>query len=236
MTKPLIGLTLDSEEPGGYSKLPWYALRQNYCTAVVRAGGLPVLLPHEPEQADAYLDEIDGLIVTGGNFDVDPALFGDTTRHPTVKTKDRRTAFEVNVTKGALARNMPVLGICGGQQLLNVALGGTLIQHIPDEVDGALAHEQPNPRTEAGHIVTVKPGTLLHRICGAEELAVNSAHHQAVKAVGEGVVVDAVAEDGVIEGIEHPGYRFCLGVQWHPEYSISSGDDRIFDAFVAACR
>ena len=236
MTKPLIGLTLDSEEPGGYSKLPWYALRQNYCTAVVRAGGLPVLLPHEPEQADAYLDEIDGLIVTGGNFDVDPALFGDTTRHPTVKTKDRRTAFEVNVTKGALARNMPVLGICGGQQLLNVVLGGTLIQHIPDEVDGALAHEQPNPRTEAGHIVTVKPGPLLHRICGAEELAVNSAHHQAVKAVGEGVVVDAVAEDGVIEGIEHPGYRFCLGVQWHPEYSISSGDDRIFDAFVAACR
>ena len=236
MTKPLIGLTLDSEEPGGYSKLPWYALRQNYCSAVVRAGGLPILLPHEPEQAEAYLDEIQGLIVTGGNFDVDPALFGDTTRHPTVKTKDRRTAFEVNVTKGALARDMPVLGICGGQQLLNGVLGGTLIQHIPDEIDGALAHEQPNPRTEAGHIVSVKPGSLLHRICGIGELAVNSAHHQAAKGVGPDVIVDAVAEDGVIEGIEHPGYRFCLGVQWHPEYSISAGDERIFDAFIAACR
>lgn len=236
MTRPIIGLTLDSEDPGGYSKLPWYALRQNYCSAVVRAGGLPILLPHEPEQADAYLEEIDGLLVTGGNFDVDPALFGDASRHPTVKTKDRRTAFEVNVTRGALARDKPVLGICGGQQLLNVVLGGTLIQHIPDEIDGALAHEQPNPRTEAGHIVTVAPGTLLHRICGAEELAVNSAHHQAAKGVGKDVVIDAVAEDGVIEGIEHPGYRFCLGVQWHPEYSISVGDDRIFDAFIKACR
>ncbi len=236
MTRPIIGLTLDSEEPGGYSKLPWYALRQNYCAAVVRAGGLPILLPHEPEQADAYLDEIDGLLVTGGNFDVDPALFGDTSRHPTVKTKDRRTAFEVNVTRGALKRDKPVLGICGGQQLLNVVLGGTLIQHIPDEIDNALAHEQPNPRTEAGHIVTVAPGTLLHKICGAEELAVNSAHHQAVKDVGPDVVIDAVAEDGVIEGIEHPGYRYCIGVQWHPEYSISIGDDKIFDAFIKACR
>lgn len=236
MTRPIIGLTLDSEEPGGYSKLPWYALRQNYCAAVVRAGGLPILLPHEPEQADAYLDEIDGLLVTGGNFDVDPALFGDTSRHPTVKTKDRRTAFEVNVTRGALARDKPVLGICGGQQLLNVVLGGTLIQHIPDEIDNALAHEQPNPRTEAGHIVTVAPGTLLRKICGAEELAVNSAHHQAVKAVGPDVIVDAVAEDGVIEGIEHPAYRYCIGVQWHPEYSISVGDDKIFDAFIKACR
>lgn len=236
MTRPIIGLTLDSEEPGGYSKLPWYALRQNYCSAVVRAGGLPILLPHEPEQADAYLDEIDGLLVTGGNFDVDPALFGASSRHATVKTKDRRTAFEVNVTRGALKRDKPVLGICGGQQLLNVVLGGTLIQHIPDEVGDALAHEQPNPRTEAGHLVTVTPGTLLRKICGAEELAVNSAHHQAVKEVGPDVVVDAVAEDGVIEGIEHPGYRYCIGVQWHPEYSISVGDDKIFDAFIKACR
>ncbi len=236
MSLPAIGVTLDSEQPGGYSKLPWYALRQNYCEAVVRAGGLPVLLPHEPEQAGAYLDRLDGLVITGGAFDVDPGLFGATTRHATVTTKDRRTAFEIGVTRGALDRDMPVLGICGGQQLLNVILGGTLIQHIPDEVGGALAHEQPNPRTEAGHTVTVTPGTLLHRICGTGPLAVNSAHHQAAKSVGPGVVVDALAEDGVIEGIEHPGRRFCLGVQWHPEYAISAGDTKIFDAFIAACR
>src|SRR5262249_6165463 len=151
----------------------------NYCGAVVRAGGLPILLPHEPEQADAYLDMIDGLIVTGGAFDVDPALFGAAMRHVTVTTKERRTAFELAVTRGAVGCDMPVFGICGGQQLLNVALGGTLIQHIPDEVARPLAHEQPNPRTEAGHTVRVEKGTLLHRITGMDELPVNSAHHQA---------------------------------------------------------
>jgi putative glutamine amidotransferase len=233
---PVVGVTLDSEEPGTYSKLPWYALRQNYCEAIVRAGGLPFLLPHEPERAEAYLNHIDALVVTGGAFDVDPALFGAATRHSTVKLKTRRTAFELEITKGALARDMPVLGICGGQQLLNVVLGGTLIQHIPDEVESALPHEQPNPRTEAGHRVAVAPGTLLHRICGVAELEVNSAHHQAVKTVGAGVVVDATAPDGVIEGIEDPRYRYCLGVQWHPEYSISLGDEKIFDALIAATR
>ncbi|HEY4220465.1 MAG TPA: gamma-glutamyl-gamma-aminobutyrate hydrolase family protein, partial [Myxococcota bacterium] len=178
----------------------------------------------------------DGLIVTGGAFDVDPALFGATSRHETVITKDRRTAFELAVTRGALASDKPVLGICGGQQLLNVVLGGTLIQHIPDEVPNALAHEQPTPRTEPGHTVAIEPGTLLHRITGADHLAVNSAHHQAVKAIGPGIIIDAVAPDGVIEGIEDPRYRFCLGVQWHPEYALSRGDTRIFDAFIAACR
>ncbi|MFI5023577.1 MAG: gamma-glutamyl-gamma-aminobutyrate hydrolase family protein [Alphaproteobacteria bacterium] len=234
MTRPAIGLTLDAEPPGGYSKLPWYALRQNYAGTIAAAGGLPVLLPHEPERVEDYLGRLQGLVVTGGAFDVDPGLFGAASRHPTVKTKDRRTAFERAILAGALRRNLPVLGICGGQQLLNVVLGGTLIQHIPDEVERALPHEQPNPRTEAGHTVRVAKGTLLHEITGTDELAVNSAHHQAAKEVGAGVVINATAEDGVIEGIEHPGYRFCLGVQWHPEYLISPGDGRILEAFVAA--
>jgi putative glutamine amidotransferase len=127
---------------------------------------------------------------------------------------------------------MPVLGICGGQQLLNVVLGGTLIQHIPDEVPGSVAHRQPNPRNEPGHSVRVVAGTLLHRITGVESLGVNSAHHQAVKEAGPGLVIDAVAEDGVVEGIEDPRQRFCLGVQWHPEFEINEADRLIFRAFV----
>src|ERR1051325_4594654 len=221
MPLPVIGLTLDSEKPGGYSKFPWYALRENYCGAVVRAGGLPILLPHEPEHAASYLEQIDGLIVTGGAFDVDPTLFGAGERHATVTTKERRTAFELAITRAAVASDKPVLGICGGQQLLNVALGGTLVQHIPDEIAGALAHEQPNPRNEPGHSVAIVAGTLLHRITGAAELPVNSAHHQAVKEGAPGLVVDATASDRVIEGIEDPRRRFCIGVQWHPEFAIS---------------
>ncbi|MCW5729437.1 MAG: gamma-glutamyl-gamma-aminobutyrate hydrolase family protein [Alphaproteobacteria bacterium] len=236
MSIPVIGITLDSEEPGGYSRLPWYALRQNYAESVVAAGGLPVMLPHEPEQAARYLDRIDALVVTGGAFDVDPALFGAASRHHTVKLKSRRTEFELAITRGAIERDLPVLGICGGQQLLNVVLGGSLIQHIPDEVPGALAHEQPNPRTEPGHVVKVGAGTELHRIVGRSELPVNSAHHQAVKDIGPGVAINAIAPDGVIEGIEVPGRRFCLGVQWHPEYAISEGDRLIFEAFVRAAR
>jgi putative glutamine amidotransferase len=232
--RPVIGLTLDSEVPGGYSQYPWYALRENYCAAVTKAGGLPVLLPHEPDQAEAYLDGLDGLVVTGGAFDVDPRHFGAETRHASVTTKDRRTAFEIAVTRAALARDLPLLGVCGGQQLLNVVLGGTLIQHIPDEVPGALAHEQPNPRHEPGHGVAVAPGSLLHRICGTGQLEVNSAHHQAAKDPGPGVTVNAVAPDGVIEGIEVAERRFCLGVQWHPEYAVSSGDEAIFGALIEA--
>jgi putative glutamine amidotransferase len=234
MAQPVIGLTLDHEPAGGYSQFPWYAIRENYCAAVKRAGGLPLLLPHDPDAAEDYLARIDGLIVTGGGFDVDPALFGAQSRHPTVKTKDRRTAFELAAARGAFTRRMPVLGICGGQQLLNVALGGTLIQHIPDEVPDALPHRQPNPRNEPGHTVNIVAGTLLHRVVGALTLAVNSAHHQAVRTAGPGLVVDAIAEDGVVEGIEDPRQRFCLGVQWHPEFELSAGDRRIFRALIEA--
>jgi putative glutamine amidotransferase len=236
MPKPIIGITLDREEPGGYSRFPWLALRENYCRAVSNAGGVPVLLPHETERAEDYLSLIDGLIVSGGAFDIDPALFGAVGRHSTVKTKDARTAFEWTITRQALDRDMPVLGICGGQQLLHVVLGGTLIQHIPDEVAGALAHEQPNPRDEPGHRVRIIEGTRLRRIVDVGEMDVNSAHHQAAKDVPVGIAIGAVADDGVIEAIEAPKYRFCIGVQWHPEFEISAGDRRLFAAFVDAAR
>ncbi len=235
MARPVIGLTLDAERPGGYSKYPWYALRQNYADALAEAGALPLALPHRAELAADMLDRLDALVVTGGAFDVDPALYGETGRHDTVTLKEGRTAAELALLRGALDRGMPVLGICGGQQLLAVALGGTLIQHIPDAVPGALAHEQPNPRHEPGHAVRVVPGTRLHRIVGAEAMHVNSAHHQAVRAAGPDAVVNATAPDGVIEGIEDPKRRFCLGVQWHPEFHIDPGDRRIFAALVAAC-
>lgn len=232
---PIIGISADREESGGYSKFPWYALRENYCTSVVEAGGVPVILPSAVGLIDSYAAMIDGLVVSGGAFDVDPRLFGDDTVHETVVLKENRTDFELGLTKAMLDMSKPVFGICGGQQLLAVALGGTLIQHIPDEVADALAHEQPNPRDEAGHEVSVTEGTHLHRIVGTTTLAVNSAHHQAVKSVPDPIIVNAVAPDGVIEGIEDPTRNWCIGVQWHPEFHISEGDRLLNQSFITAC-
>ncbi|MEH6402243.1 MAG: gamma-glutamyl-gamma-aminobutyrate hydrolase family protein [Sneathiella sp.] len=232
MKKPIIGITMDSEDPGGYSNMPWYALRQNYADVITQSGGMPIALPHDPELTADYLELLDGLVITGGAFDVDPAMFGAASRHSTVITKDKRTTFEKNMTEAMLSADKPVLGICGGQQLMHVILGGTLIQHIPDEVTSEIAHEQPNPRTEAGHDVKVTEGTLLHKIVGTTRMPVNSAHHQAAKDYPDNIIINAMADDGVIEGIEDNRYRFCLGVQWHPEYLISDGDRKIMNAFV----
>lgn len=233
---PLIGFSLDYEESPTYSKMPWYALRDNYCASVARYGAAPICLPHEVAQVDSYLAIIDGLIITGGNFDVPPEMYGQTTQSDTVSTKPRRSQFEYAITKGAIARQIPILGICGGQQLLNVILGGTLIQHIPDTVAHALEHEQKNPRSEPGHTVTITAGTKLAAILGAPDIAVNSAHHQAIATPASGVLVNAIAPDGVIEGIELPTHPFCIGVQWHPEYSVTNADETLMQAFVAACR
>jgi len=231
--RPLIGLTLDAEPAGGWSKYPWYAIRQNYFDAVNALGGLAVALPHDAALAEDYLTRLDGLIVTGGAFDVDPALFGESTRHETVVLKADRTTAELALLRGALARNMPVLGICGGQQLLAVALGGTLHQHIPDAIAAALEHEQKTDHHQPGHSVEVLPGTRLHAIVGPKML-VNTSHHQAVRAPGR-AVVNAVAPDGVIEGVEDPAQKFCIGVQWHPEYFVHPGDKALYAAFLEAC-
>jgi putative glutamine amidotransferase len=231
--RPLIGLTLDAEPAGGWSNYPWYALRQNYTEAVNAHGGLAVALPHDAALAEDYLLRLDGLIVTGGAFDVDPALYGEEQKHETVELKADRTTAEFALLRGALARNMPILGICGGQQLLAVALGGTLYQHIPDAIPSALEHEQKTSHYEPGHEVQILPGTRLYDIVGPKML-VNTSHHQAVRSPGSSIV-NALAPDGVIEGVEDPTQKFCIGVQWHPEYFVHPGDAALYAAFMAAC-
>lgn len=236
-TSPLIGFSLDYETAPTYSKRPWYALRENYMTSVSAHGAVPVALPHLADCVPQYLDMLCGLVITGGAFDIPPSLYGEDSVHETVVLKEARTQFEWAITKGALERKIPILGICGGEQLLAVVLGGTLHQHVPDAYpDSTIAHEQPNPRDEPGHEVLIKEGTLLHRVVGKTRIPTNSAHHQAVASVPEGVIINATTEDGVIEGIEYPAHPFCLGVQWHPEYHVSPADTAIFAAFVEACR
>lgn len=236
--KPLILITLDAESSGGYSKMPWYALRQNYCDAILEAGGIPFPVPHHPGLAQDYASLADGFVFTGGAFDIDPALYGVDHRHETVTTKQDRTTFEWRLLQLAYDLQKPMLGICGGMQLMNVVLGGTLIQHIPDEVENCLPHEQPNPRTEPGHDIEVYEDTLLYRlvkpVMTQGKIPVNTAHHQAIKKLGGGFCINAVAPDGVVEGIEDPTHPFCLGVQWHPEYHVSEADKKIFTGFIQA--
>ena len=208
----------------------------DYEAAVRRAGATPRLLSLDEGPAEA-IRGVDGLLLTGGD-DVDPALYGEAP-HPTFDVAEPgRDAFEIDVVLRALHADLPVLAICRGLQVLNVALGGTLIQDIPSEPGTLLPHDAEGPSTTLAHTVTVTPGSCLAALVGPDAVrAVNSRHHQAVRALGRGLVVTGVAPDGVIEAAEVPGARFCVGVQWHPENFHRTGEfDRLFNGFVEACR
>jgi putative glutamine amidotransferase len=211
VSRPRIGLTLDHDDARRV-----YELGRAYVDAVLAAGGIPVLLPHERAAAAAYLAMLDGLVITGGAFDVSPELYGEAPRPGCGPIRPERTLFEKDLLEAALARRLPVLGVCGGMQLLNVVRGGTLHQDLPSDL-GIRGHEQAPPRDVPSHDVEVAAGTQLAAVLGAGRLPVNSTHHQAVRDPGAGVLVSARAPDGVIEAIEVPDLPFALGVQWHPE-------------------
>lgn len=235
MKLPVIGMTLDYDTAPTYSSYPWYALKENYITAIEKMGGVPLLIPYVTPQISRYLDMIDGLLIPGGDSDINPQFYGCQERHACVITRDNRAQFELKLAEAALKRDLPMLGICGGQQILNVVLGGTLIQHIPDYVSSCLNHKKTQPRHQPSHTITIAEGTLLKQILGEEIIEVNSRHHQAVEKIGSHIKINAYAPDGVIEGIEVSNQRFCLGVQWHPEYLHTPHDRNLFKAFIAEC-
>jgi putative glutamine amidotransferase len=235
--KPIIGISIDSEPPGGYSAhAPWYALRQNYCESVSDAGGVPVLLPHDVAAIARYVEMCAGFLIPGGGFDVDPKLYGAVDVHPTVKTKPGRTAFEKPLVESVLGADKPILGICNGAQLINVVMGGDLIQHIPDTIAGALDHSQKPPYDAPAHDIDIVAATMLRGIAGIDRARVNTSHHQSIRSAGKNLRVNATSPDGVIEGVESTTHRFCLGVQWHPEYAASSIDQKLFEALCHAAR
>lgn len=215
---PVIGLSCSTLVVPGMRGVPRFALVHHYVDCVLAAGGLPLLLPNvTPEAAAGYLARIDGLLLTGG-LDVDPIHYGQEPKPHLGQIDPTRDAFELELADGARHAGIPILAICRGVQVLNVAFGGTLLQHIPDEVEGALRHEQDAVRYDAlAHAVHIERGTRLFEIAGTEEARVNSFHHQAVDRPAGGFVVSARARDGVIEGLEDPRAGFCVGVQWHPE-------------------
>lgn len=238
---PLIGITGRTDQSARPPNLPLFAISQTYLQAVELGGGAPVVIPPHLEgvKLRATFEHLDGLLLSGGG-DILPALFGEEDSGLLWLVDERRDRAEIALAQWALAEGLPLLAICRGVQVLNVAAGGTLIQDIPTQVPEALPHSTAagRPLGVVAHTVEVAAGSHLAALVGAGELGVNSAHHQAAKVVGAGLIVSARAPDTVIEGLEAPDHPFCVGVQWHPEAMVESQPvmRRLFEGLVKAAQ
>ena len=234
--RPIIGVMLDYEDSGSFSSRPHLALRCAYFEAINIAGGLPVGLPYLKDSIDKYLDCISGLLIPGGFYSFPPFLYKrlqkkEQLTHP-------RYSFESDLVRAALKKNMPVLGICAGMQVLAASEGALLHASLQDEVETIYEHLNEKPAEKLAHPIKIEPYTLLHEVLKVERMTVNTAHNEALKTIPETVIVNARAPDGIVEGVELQQYRFAIGVQWHPEFfiNVEGPNLRLFQAFLSACK
>ncbi|HHT9158492.1 MAG TPA: gamma-glutamyl-gamma-aminobutyrate hydrolase family protein [Candidatus Brocadiaceae bacterium] len=232
--KPIIGINCDYEEE---DKQPYSFLYRDYSEAIIAAGGIPLLLPIIKDKTDVklLLDKIDGILLTGGN-DVPPRRYREEKHKNTICVHPDKDVSDFTLLETAIKMKKPILAICYGTQLVNVALGGSLIQDIPSEVETPIIHKDSNNK-QYTHSVTVNKDTLLYKIVGTDRIEANSTHHQAIKKVGKGLTDTAHTADGIIEAIELNDYQFLLGVQWHPERMIDSQHHlALFNALINASK
>lgn len=244
--KPLIGVTPDfnpgtrGQDVGG--RVPTYFLRARYIQAIEDLGGIPIILPLTADEHIQHrlVNQLNGILLTGSGPDLPPTLYGERKRFSFETMSRQRYEFELAMGRRAADQGVPLLGICGGMQAMNVALGGTLMQDIPGQVTDPLVHQHTRGKSRLVHTIKVASGTLLRRIVREATVRVNSSHHQAVKALPSSLIASAESSDGVIEALEavdgqHP---FLLGVQWHPEYLYDRGEShrRLFQAFIKAAK
>ena len=229
--KPVIGLS------SSYSAdKKSYTVPESYVLAVERSGAVPLILPPTFDaDIDAFFGLVDGLILTGG-VDIDPQLYGENSIPLQGSIDPLRDSFEVELTKKALEKRMPIFAICRGVQMLNVAAGGSLYQDVNSQVKGSLKHRQQAPTYYPSHKVRLEESSRLHGIFGKTSVGVNSFHHQAVKDVAPGFRATAWADDGLVEAIEWEGSEYILGVQWHPERMIDGEMMKLFTAFTEALK
>ena len=241
--KPLIGVTPDfnagdRKEWGG--REPTYFLRARYVRAIEDLGGIPIVLPLVADLGARrrLLTHIDGLLLTGSGPDLAPEFYGERQRYKFQLMSQRRATFDLEMAQLAKAADLPLLGICGGMQALNVAFGGSLYQDIASQHARPLPHRQSAPATQLSHTVKIASKSLLRRIVKTGTMRVNSSHHQSVKHVAPSLQASALAPDGIIEAIESPSQRFLLGIQWHPEFLFDRylPHRRLFQAVLEAAR
>lgn len=224
----------------GRDHLENFAIKEAYVTALQAAGAQPVILPVSLPLAsiDTLLDKFDGFLLSGGG-DIDPSLFNGQPSERVYGIESQRDLFEIVLTKGMIEAKKPFFAICRGVQVLNVAMGGELYTDIASQVPNALKHDwfPGYPREQISHRVSLETGSQCQHIIGMDDIGTNSLHHQAISKLGEGLRVNAVAEDGIIEGVELLDHPFGIGVQWHPEWLQSDYRMmRLFEAFVEACK
>lgn len=244
----LVGITPDTHSG---SKLKTRIPEENiiylwdrYLEALLENDAIPVLLPvtENDEQISSIVDHLDGVLLAGGNFDIPPEMFGEEPKPWLGKVKRKRSNFELKLLKESVKKDVPVLGICGGMQMINVAFGGTLYQDIEKERPNSKEHQQKERADRPFHSVAVSPESRLWEILHVDprdeltELPVNSTHHQAIRDVAEGLRISAVSKDGIVEGVESRTHRFLMGVQWHPEllYNHMDAQNRLLVAFLDA--
>ena len=222
--KPVIGISCAIE--GGSSRAG-----MTYVNSIRKAGGLPFLIPvtTSEKEIDEYLEHVDGVVLIGGE-DVNPLIFGQEPNKNLGEVVPQRDIYDLTLIRKAVKKGIPLLGVCRGEQSLNIAMGGDLIQDIPSQVEGAIQHRQDAPSSHGSHTIFIEKGSLLHKLLGKEKIAVNSFHHQAVGKVAPGYKVTARASDGVVEAIEsNDGKSF--GVQFHPEGFVNAGNRTFLPIF-----
>lgn len=233
---PVIGITPSIDEENGL-----YYVSEDNVYAISQAGGIPIILPYEMNQTyiEKMVRTIDGLYLTGGN-DIDPTFFSEEP-HPKLGNIQRiRDEFEITFIQKTIEAKKPVFAVCRGSQILNIALGGCMYQDIYDQRDAELLqHEQKAIKSHASHYVNIKEGSKLHRLVKNSRIKVNSRHHQANRTLGKSLIISGKASDGIIEAIESSRDVFILGVQWHPENMVRTGDESsilLYKGFIEACK
>lgn len=235
MEPPLIGITAgnDPRTPGQY------VIRWDYVRSIEQAGGIPVILaPSGAALHSRLTTRLDGLVLTGG-VDIEPSAYGEAFHPSVTRVSPERDEFEFKLTKTSLQQKMPILAICRGLQVLNVVMGGSLVQDIPTMIQSEISHDDSKrQRHELAHQITLKTGSRLYEILKMEKLWVNSFHHQSAKQLGHGLIPVAWADDEVIEAVELPDSHFVIGVQWHPESFWNQGATfaALFESFTGAAR